>query len=58
MGQCRLPYVVYGYDEFFGKVSELLDKRASELSDDELYKSEWKARIDGIEEVCKGNKDV
>ncbi|WP_099221699.1 DUF4303 domain-containing protein [Listeria costaricensis] len=47
------PYVVYGYDEFFGEVSELLDKRALELSDDELYESEWTARIDFMEEAMK-----
>ncbi len=47
------PYAVYGYDEFFGEVSELLDKRASELSDDELYEGEWEARIDFMEEAMK-----
>ena len=35
------PYAVYGYDEFFGEVSELLDKRADGLSVDELYDIEW-----------------
>ena len=47
------PYADYGYDEFFGKVSELLDNRASKLSDDELYEDEWKARIDFMEEAMK-----
>ena len=47
------PYAVYGYDEFFGEVSELLDKRASELSDDELYEIEWGVRIDSMEEAMK-----
>ena len=47
------PYAVYGYDEFFGEVSELLDKRASKLSDDELYGVEWRARIDSMEEEMK-----
>lgn len=47
------PYAVYGYDEFFGEVSELLDKRASELSDDELYEGEWEARVDSMEEAMK-----
>ena len=31
------PYADYGYDEFFGEVSELLDKRADKLSDEELF---------------------
>lgn len=47
------PYVVYGYDEFFGEVSELLDKRADRLSDDELYGLEWGVRMDCIEEAMK-----
>ena len=47
------PYAVYGYDEFFGEVSELLDKRASKLSDDELYGVEWGIRIDSMEEALK-----
>lgn len=47
------PYADYGYDEFFGEVSELLDNRASKLSDDELYEDEWKARIDFMEEAMK-----
>ncbi len=47
------PYAVYGYDEFFGEVSELLDKRASKLSDDELYGVEWGVRIDSMEEALK-----
>lgn len=47
------PYAVYGYDEFFGEVSELLDKRADGLSDDELYGIEWGVRIDSMEEAMK-----
>lgn len=47
------PYVVYGYDEFFGEVNALLDKRASELSDDELYGIEWELRINSMEEAMK-----
>ena len=47
------PYAVYGYDEFFGEVSELLDKRADGLSDDELYGTEWGVRIDSLEEAMK-----
>ncbi|MCI8416829.1 MAG: DUF4303 domain-containing protein [Lachnospiraceae bacterium] len=47
------PYAVYGYDEFFGEVSELLDKRADGLSDDELYGIEWVVRIDSMEEAMK-----
>lgn len=47
------PYVDYGYDEFFGEVSELLDKRADGLSDDELYGNEWAVRIDSLEEAMK-----
>lgn len=47
------PYVVYGYDEFFNEVSELLDKRASELSDDELYDMEWDIRVNSMEEAMK-----
>lgn len=47
------PYVDYGYDKFFGEVSELLDKRADGLSDDELYESEWVVRIDSMEEAMK-----
>ena len=47
------PYAVYGYDEFFGEVSELLDKRADGLSVDELYDIEWGVRIDSLEEAMK-----
>ena len=47
------PYAVYGYDEFFGEVSELLDKRADGLSDEELYGIEWAVRIDSLEEAMK-----
>lgn len=47
------PYVVYGYDEFFNEVSELLDKRASGLSLDELYDIEWDIRVASTEETLK-----
>ncbi len=47
------PYAVYGYDEFFGEVSELLDKRAGTLTMDEIYGSEWSFRIDLLEEAMK-----
>ncbi len=47
------PYAVYGYDEFFGEVSELLDKRADKLSDEELYGTEWGVRIDSMEKAMK-----
>lgn len=47
------PYAVYGYDEFFYEAGELLDKRASELSEDELYDMEWEARVDSMEEAMK-----
>ena len=47
------PYAVYGYDEFFGEVSELLDRRAGALSKEELYGIEWFARIDFMEEAMK-----
>lgn len=47
------PYADYGYDEFFGEVNELLDKRADGLSDEELYGIEWVVRIDSMEEAMK-----
>lgn len=47
------PYADYGYDEFFGEVSELLDKRADKLSDEELYGTEWGVRIDSMEKAMK-----
>ena len=47
------PYAVYGYDEFFGEVSDLPDKRADGLSVDELYDIEWGVRIDSLEEAMK-----
>ncbi|MBD5089278.1 MAG: DUF4303 domain-containing protein [Clostridiales bacterium] len=47
------PYAVYGYDEFFNEVNELLDKRANKLSDDELYDVEWNIRVDSMEEAMK-----
>lgn len=47
------PYAVYGYDEFFCEVSQLLDKRASKLSNDELYGIEWDIRVNSLEEVMK-----
>ena len=47
------PYAVYGYDEFFCEVSELLDKRADELSKAELYGPEWATRMNCMEEAMK-----
>lgn len=47
------PYADYGYDEFFGEVNELLDKRADGLPEDELYGIEWVVRIDSMEEAMK-----
>ncbi len=47
------PYVVYGYDKFFCEVSDLLDKRASILSSDELYEIEWDTRVNLLEEAMK-----
>ena len=47
------PYADYGYDEFFSGVSELLDKRADGISDDELYGNEWAVRLDSMEEAMK-----
>ena len=47
------PYAVYGYDDFFGEVSELLDKQESLLSDEELYGIEWDMRVDVLEEAMK-----
>ncbi len=47
------PYAVYGYDEFFCEVSELLDRRADVLSDDELYGMEWDIRVHALEEAMK-----
>lgn len=47
------PYAVYGYDEFFGEVNALLEKRASTLSDEELYDLEWNVRILSMEETMK-----
>ena len=44
---------MYGYDEFFGEVGTLLDQRASKLSDDELYETEWEVRIELMEEAMK-----
>lgn len=47
------PYAVYGYDEFFGEVRELLSKRADALSIDDLYDTEWALRIASMEEAMK-----
>ncbi len=47
------PYAVYGYDEFFGEVSRLLDQRADKLSEDELYGTEWITRMELLEEAMK-----
>ncbi|MCI8478624.1 MAG: DUF4303 domain-containing protein [Oscillospiraceae bacterium] len=47
------PYAVYGYDEFFPEVSELLDKRASIVSDDALYGIEWEVRVNSLEEAMR-----
>lgn len=47
------PYAVYGYDEFFSEVSELLDERENKLSDDDLYDIEWNTRIASMEEALK-----
>lgn len=51
------PYAVYGYDEFFGDVNALLKKRASMLSDEELYDLEWNIRILSMEEAMKRLND-
>ena len=48
------PYAVYGYDDFFSEASELLDKRASRSSNDELYDVEWGTLVDSMEEAMKG----
>lgn len=47
------PYAVYGFDEFFGEVSELLSKRDESLSEDELYEVEWYVRMASMEEALK-----
>lgn len=47
------PYAVYGYDDFFNEVKELLDERQKALSIDELYDKEWKIRISSMEEAMK-----
>lgn len=47
------PYAAYGYGEFFGEASELLDKRAAALSDDDLCGTEWTLRMDAMEEAMK-----
>lgn len=47
------PYAVYGYEEFFNEVNELLDQRADKLSEDELYDVEWNIRVDSMEETMK-----
>lgn len=47
------PYAVYGYDEFFNEVHQLLDQRADGLSVDELYDIEWSVRIASMEEALK-----
>jgi len=47
------PYAAYGYDEYFGEVDRLLEERAGELSEDELYGGEWKARMDLMEEAMR-----
>lgn len=47
------PYAVYGYDDFFHNTAELLDKRASLLSIDELYDIEWNIRINSMQEAMK-----
>lgn len=47
------PYAVYGYDEFFYEVSELLDERVRKLSVDEIYENEWNIRVSSMEEAMK-----
>ena len=47
------PYAVYGYDEFFKEAGELLDKRAENLSMDDLYDVEWDIRVHSMEEAMK-----
>ncbi len=47
------PYVVYGYEEFFCEVNELLDQRAEGLSEEALYGREWNIRIASMEEAMK-----
>ena len=46
-------FYVFVFDEGFGEVDALLDQRASKLSDDELYETEWKVRIELMEEAMK-----
>ena len=47
------PYVVYGFDEFFGEVKKLLDERGKGLSMDALFGDEWSIRISTMEEALK-----
>lgn len=47
------PNAVYGYDEYFQEVNELLDQREDSISSDELYDIEWDIRVDSMEEAMK-----
>ncbi len=47
------PYAIYGYEEYFQEVSELLDQREDSISSDELYDIEWDIRVDSMEEAMK-----
>lgn len=47
------PYIVYGYDEFFGEAKKLLDVRGEGLSMEVLFGDEWNIRKSSMEEALK-----
>lgn len=47
------PYVTYGYENFFDKLTNYLDQREKNIFDDELYEIEWETRIDSMMEALR-----
>lgn len=47
------PYCGYGYEEYFGKVEELFEKRFADAEDDCQYEEEYKTWLEAMETVMK-----
>lgn len=47
------PYVTYGFDKYFYKLSNYLDQKIQFMDDDELYDTEWDVVLESMVEALK-----
>lgn len=47
------PYVTYGYDKYFAKLSDYLDQKIQNMDDDEIYDTEWDVILESMVEALK-----